>query len=207
MRPRYQEIPSARIPSAKSADGNGASEGASPVKRSARRPSSRRGRRSSTCTSRSSPAAASRSRCPQSFNVFAYILSGDGRFGVDGTRGGAGDCVIFGAGAGDAALEAVSRLDVLLIGGEPLKEPVVRYGPFVMNTKAEIVQAFEDFEAGPDGEDPRGRSLSTRPPVQKASVPSIIRTALPATRTPVGREAALTRTSASMTEGRPISIP
>jgi redox-sensitive bicupin YhaK (pirin superfamily) len=62
--------------------------------------------------------------------------------------------VIFGAGAGDAALEAVSRLDVLLIGGEPLKEPVESYGPFVMNTKAEIVQAFEDFEAGRMGKIP-----------------------------------------------------
>ncbi|HEX7601042.1 MAG TPA: pirin-like C-terminal cupin domain-containing protein, partial [Polyangiaceae bacterium] len=87
-------------------------------------------------------------RVPEGFNVFAYVLSGEGRFGVDGTRGGAGDCVIFGTGAGDVAIEAATKLDVLLIGGQPLSEPVARYGPFVMNTKAEIAEAFEDFEAG-----------------------------------------------------------
>jgi hypothetical protein len=56
--------------------------------------------------------------------------------------------VIFGSGAGDVVIEAAAKMDVLVIGGQPLNEPVARYGPFVMNTKAEIVEAFEDFEAG-----------------------------------------------------------
>lgn len=153
MRPRYQEIPSARIPSAKSADGMvsvkvlaGGALGAKAVVET-RTPIL-------YLHFTLEPGGHVAQPVPQGFNVFAYILSGEGRFGKDGTRGGAGDCVIFGAGAGDAALEAVSRLDVLLIGGEPLKEPVESYGPFVMNTKAEIVQAFEDFEAGRMGKIP-----------------------------------------------------
>ena len=43
---------------------------------------------------------------------------------------------------------AKSPLDVLLIAGVPLNEPVVRYGPFVMNTEAEIIQAIEDYRHG-----------------------------------------------------------
>jgi quercetin 2,3-dioxygenase len=43
-------------------------------------------------------------------------------------------------------------LEVLLIGGMPLREPVARYGPFVMNTKEEIIRAFEDYREGRMGE-------------------------------------------------------
>ena len=61
------------------------------------------------------------------------------------------------AGDGDAVSIAAPEsagepLEVLLIGGMPLREPVARYGPFVMNTKEEIIKAFEDYREGRMGE-------------------------------------------------------
>jgi redox-sensitive bicupin YhaK (pirin superfamily) len=83
------------------------------------------------------------------FNALAYVLSGQGSVGADKRPIGAGQLVVFGDGA-HVSLDAsgTAPLEVLLLGGQPIREPVAAYGPFVMNTRAELVQAVEDFNAG-----------------------------------------------------------
>lgn len=90
------------------------------------------------------------------YNVFAYVFAGSGRFGSNQHEAAAHQMVLFGNDGEsvliDASAEGIGPLEVLLIGGIPLREPVVRYGPFVMNTKQEIAQAIEDYQSGKMGQ-------------------------------------------------------
>jgi len=97
---------------------------------------------------------------PSHYNALAYVLAGAGTVGSEQrpTRLGqlavlgAGDTVVLGAGARQES--RTPDLEVLVLGGQPIGEPVVAYGPFVMNTRAEIVQALEDYQRGALGSIP-----------------------------------------------------
>jgi redox-sensitive bicupin YhaK (pirin superfamily) len=97
-----------------------------------------------------------------SFNALVYVLSGEGSVGVERRPVRGGQLAVFGPGdvvrfAADAGQDSrTPALDVLVLGGRPIREPVAQYGPFVMNTRTELVQAFEDFQAGRMGTIPAG---------------------------------------------------
>src|SRR4029453_19144289 len=101
---------------------------------------------------------------PPDYNAFAFVYRGRGTFGANRQTAREHEAVIF-ANDGDAVrLEASSDapLRALLIGGVPLNEPVARYGPFVMNTRSEILQAFDDYQSGRPGEIRSARSRAWR---------------------------------------------
>jgi redox-sensitive bicupin YhaK (pirin superfamily) len=88
------------------------------------------------------------------FNALAYVLAGSGTVGAERRPVRTGQLAVFGP--GDViTLGATQRqdgpgeqLDVLLLGGQPIREPIAAYGPFVMNTRDELITAFEDYQAG-----------------------------------------------------------
>jgi redox-sensitive bicupin YhaK (pirin superfamily) len=88
------------------------------------------------------------------FNALVYVLSGKGAAGVEGRPIHEGQLAVFGPGqaltvTADPSQESRSPdLEVLLLGGLPIREPVVFHGPFVMNTRDEVYQAVRDYHAG-----------------------------------------------------------
>lgn len=154
MKPRYQEIPGAQIPKATSDDGlvtvnviAGDAMGEKAV--------------IETRTPivylhyRIQPGGVATQRVAQTYNTFAYIVEGEGLFGAERERAGDGQMVLFAQDGNEIRIEntagAQTALEVLLIGGIPLNEPVARYGPFVMNTREEIYEAIEDYRLGKMG--------------------------------------------------------
>jgi quercetin 2,3-dioxygenase len=152
-KPRYQEIPASGIPVGKSEDG----------KVTARVIAGEALGKGAVIETRTpifyldyelAPGASLEQPAPPEYNVFAYVVEGNGVFGSNRSPARRHEMVQFVADGDAVRIEAApgATLRVLLIGGVPLNEPVARYGPFVMNSRAELVQAFEDYQAGRLGE-------------------------------------------------------
>jgi redox-sensitive bicupin YhaK (pirin superfamily) len=149
--PRYQDIPAERIPTVSPAPGvrvrviAGEAGGArGPVEGIVTRPLYL------------DVALAAGSRVahpvPGDLNACVYVFEGDGTFGAAagqaGLRLAAGQLGVLGAGDVVTAAAEGGPIRFLLLAARPLGEPVARYGPFVMNTRAEILQAIEDYQRG-----------------------------------------------------------
>ncbi|MHB8422301.1 MAG: pirin family protein [Leptospirales bacterium] len=153
MLPRYQEIPAERIPVAQSPDGKvmvriiaGESFGQKAV-----------------IETRTpifylhftlQPGGQVSQTIPGEFNVFAYVVSGNGLFGPESVPATRHQMVLFEHDGHTLRFsqKGDSPLTLLLIGGIPINEPIVRYGPFVMNTEQEIHQAIDDYRNGRMGD-------------------------------------------------------
>jgi redox-sensitive bicupin YhaK (pirin superfamily) len=149
MKPRYQELRAAEIPAATSADGKTtvtviAGESL--------------GTRATIDTRtpimyfhvRLAAGARFTQAVPETYNAFAFVISGEAAFGERLAR--ENDAVFFGRDGDEVAITSEAGAELLLIAGVPLNEPVVRYGPFVMNTAGEIRQAMIDYQSGRFGE-------------------------------------------------------
>lgn len=149
MRPRYQEIPAERIPVARSEEGDVTVKVLAGEALGVRAAiDTRTPILYLDCELR--PGARFSQSVPVEHNAFAYVFEGSGLFGADSRPAGPHAMVVFEKDGERITITAPpdSGLRTLLIAGQPLNEPVARYGPFVMNTRAEILQAIEDFQTG-----------------------------------------------------------
>jgi quercetin 2,3-dioxygenase len=149
MKPRYQELRAAEIPTATSTDGKvtvtvitGESLGT----------------RATIDTRtpiiylhvRLGPGARFTQPIPKTYNAFAFVIAGQATFGDRVAR--ENDVAIFDRNGDEVSIASDTGADLLLIAGVPLNEPIARYGPFVMNTPGEIRQAMIDYQSGEFGE-------------------------------------------------------
>lgn len=119
-----------------------------------------------------SPAARLSLPWDPAFNALAYVFGGSATVGSDAAPARAGQTVAFGPGDRlNIEADAIQRgptgsLEVLILGGEPIREPMVHYGPFVMNTRDELVEAVDDYQHGRLGVVPPGALMPHVPRTQ-----------------------------------------
>lgn len=126
------------------------------------------------------PGAQMRLPWRKDYNALVYVAAGQGYMGEEGRPVRMGQLTVFGEGdsivlrAGDVQENRSPVLELFILGGQPIKEPVAMMGPFVMNTRAEVLQAFEDFQKGLLGRVPAVNKNVTDSPVTTPSKEEVL---------------------------------
>jgi redox-sensitive bicupin YhaK (pirin superfamily) len=146
VEPRYQDIAADRVPTAQLGDGASAKVLAGEIA----------GVRGPVDPGETQPiflditlaaGGSARVPLPEGHNAFVYVYEGEGAVGEPGEALARGRVGVLSAGK-EVLLSSRDGARLILVAGKPLREPVAKYGPFVMNTEAELQQAFADFRAG-----------------------------------------------------------
>jgi quercetin 2,3-dioxygenase len=144
--PRYQDIAADRVPTAQLSDGASAKVLAGEVA----------GVRGPVDPGETQPifvditleaGATAHAPLPEGHNAFVYVYKGEAAVGEPGEALARGRIGVLSSGD-DVTLSSKDGARLILVAGKPLREPIAKYGPFVMNTEAELEQAFADFRAG-----------------------------------------------------------
>jgi redox-sensitive bicupin YhaK (pirin superfamily) len=147
--PRYQEFAPDRIPQVRPAEGvnvkviaGRVGEVAGPIVQPATEPV--------YLDIELAPGAQWRHALPEGHNAFAYVFEGDGTIGEgeDARALASQELAVLIGGPTFQLRAGKSGVRAILVAGAPLQEPVARHGPFVMNTRQEIMQAFVDYQEG-----------------------------------------------------------
>jgi redox-sensitive bicupin YhaK (pirin superfamily) len=153
MAPRYQDLPPSAIPEVLTADG-------ARVRAIAGEVGGVSGAVTGIVTEptyldvRVPPGGRFEHGLPAGHNACAYVFEGEGAVGATGSEAGAGTPVraghlaVLGAGEQVAVSAGASAVRFLLLAARPIGEPIARYGPFVMNSREEILQAIRDYQDG-----------------------------------------------------------
>ena len=88
---------------------------------------------------------------PSSFNSLVFALEGELGVGADKRPLAVGELAVLHKGEGEIHLHGAQAARALVLSGEPIDEPVAAYGPFVMNTREQLMQAVRDYQGGKMG--------------------------------------------------------
>jgi redox-sensitive bicupin YhaK (pirin superfamily) len=106
---------------------------------------------------------------PNGIDLGAYVVSGSGKFGSPDRSANEGDLVRFARDGEGVRIQAVTALDLLVLGGPPVEGQLLRYGPFVADTKEELLRAVRDYQTGAMGSIDFSKPIPPRPaPREKA---------------------------------------